>query len=148
MHPEASLEGIKKCLQEFINSTVKRLQNEEEEFSNWAATIAAAMEAKFVTLWNQPYSDKNTFLSKDARKSFKKSEVSWQYVQLIRALRTLDSAAENCICMSYEIHNPRYEEVHMLDTNTIWNKHAELSNTVRNMRSCSLPSGWFNLLVR
>ena len=53
MNPETSLGGIKKGPQEFIISAVKRLQIDTKDFDDWAAAIA--MEAKFVTTWNQSY---------------------------------------------------------------------------------------------
>ena len=45
MHPEASQEGLKKGLQDFITSAVKISPIEEEKISIWAATITSAMEA-------------------------------------------------------------------------------------------------------
>ena len=129
MHPEASLEGIKKGLQGFINNVVKRLRINAQDFDKWAATIADAMEAKFVSTWNQPYSEKNTFLSKNG-------EAELQKIRSIMAICPVEKSSQDFgLCCQklhlhelwHEIQSSHYEEVHMLDDDTIWNKHAELS---------------------
>jgi hypothetical protein len=132
MHPEASLEGIKKGLQEFVSSAVKRLQIDEKEFAAWAGAIANAMEIKFTTMWNQSYSEKNTFLSKNGQAELQK-------LRSIMAICPVDKSSQDFgLCcrnlylheLWHEIHSPHYEEAHMLENEDIWSKHAELSKKV------------------
>lgn len=85
MHPKVSFEGLKKGLQDFITSVVKRLHTEDQKISTWAATITHAMEAKFTHV---PCSEKSTFLSKSGQEEFQK-------LRRAMAICTVDKSAQD-----------------------------------------------------